>query len=563
MATDGCQNNTSDECFDLFCTPCSKIDKKNEAEKFCVECQEYLCTTCVKDHNKFSALAQHHLLERSQFGTTSETDSSELPSEPTERCKIHPMKLVDMYCQEHDFVGCHVCFTITHRQCQDIHYIPEYVHKPHIANHLRQTKNEMKTIISNMKQLEQEKRNAIEYNNKNRNAALEEIKIHRAHLDKLLNCMEQTAVAEVDEEYNKLEQRFKEELKHVQDTLVRLTEYMMELEDSKKNVSQDFVNSKVCEKLISEMGRYKTETKETGERMLAFIRNSKILTSLEKFTSLGHLQIPQKHNLYEPRGKFRYSVKQRDDSEDCDIWSSCLLDNGDILLSDCTNKKIKLVESKTYTVRESMLMPANPCSVCKVSATEAAVSLYNNTVEFVSIRDQLIRKRSLKFGHSCRGISVIGSNLVLCEFDSKVHVYKMNGERLRSVVKDESGNPIFKDIREISVSVDGKMIHIAGDNEFLKTIDKEGKVIWRCSSPALNDTWGVCTDGSGNVFVSGQKSQNVVQIGSDGQYVGEVIPASYGLKYPKAVCFDRKNSKLNVSSGNEIYVFLVEEVTVY
>jgi hypothetical protein len=114
MATEGCTPRSSDELFDFSCTPCNKKNKNSEAVKYCVDCQEYLCENCVESHNSFSVLAGHTLIGQSKFGQSG-SGSKNLPSVPTERCKFHSLKLVDMYCADHDAVGCHVCFTITHR----------------------------------------------------------------------------------------------------------------------------------------------------------------------------------------------------------------------------------------------------------------------------------------------------------------------------------------------------------------------------------------------------------------------------------------------------------------
>ena len=117
MAARGSTTNASDEHFDFSCTPCTcnKKGKNSEAVKYYVECQEYLCGTCEESHNSFSVLAGHTLVGQSNFGGISGKDSRDLLSVPTERSQLHSLKLVDMYCADHDTVGCHVSFTIHHK----------------------------------------------------------------------------------------------------------------------------------------------------------------------------------------------------------------------------------------------------------------------------------------------------------------------------------------------------------------------------------------------------------------------------------------------------------------
>ena len=115
MATGGSLIAGSDEIIEYLCSPCKKKGNRNESTKFCVDCQEYFCGKCVDSHNSFSALAEHKFVENSQSGTLNKIDIKEKQQEPTERCKYHPLKIVDMYCTDHDSVGCLVCFTINHK----------------------------------------------------------------------------------------------------------------------------------------------------------------------------------------------------------------------------------------------------------------------------------------------------------------------------------------------------------------------------------------------------------------------------------------------------------------
>jgi hypothetical protein len=102
----------SDEIFDVLCSMCKNGGKNSEGEKFCVDCHDYFCINCVKVHNQVPVLADHKVLDKSQvkLGT-----SKALPRAPAERCDRHSHKHIDMYCQNHDNVGCSTCMAIDHR----------------------------------------------------------------------------------------------------------------------------------------------------------------------------------------------------------------------------------------------------------------------------------------------------------------------------------------------------------------------------------------------------------------------------------------------------------------
>jgi hypothetical protein len=114
MATGG-QINTdilSDEIFDVLCSMCKNQGSKSEGEKYCVDCHDYFCVRCVKVHSKVPLCAGHKVLDKSQVKSGT---SKGLPRAPTDRCDRHSHKHIDMYCQNHDKVGCSTCMAIDHR----------------------------------------------------------------------------------------------------------------------------------------------------------------------------------------------------------------------------------------------------------------------------------------------------------------------------------------------------------------------------------------------------------------------------------------------------------------
>ncbi|XP_060593279.1 tripartite motif-containing protein 42-like [Ruditapes philippinarum] len=109
----------SDIEHDFPCLPCTKEEKNVTAIKHCVECDENLCQKCVGDHNKFSAMRSHQLLD------TVKQPSGKKQELPSQRCEKHGGKLIDDYCPGHDKVGCSTCMTVEHSGCKDITFIPE------------------------------------------------------------------------------------------------------------------------------------------------------------------------------------------------------------------------------------------------------------------------------------------------------------------------------------------------------------------------------------------------------------------------------------------------------
>ena len=109
------QKNAGDEVFDVCCGPCAQKKLNKEAAKFCAHCEEYFCVSCVKNHNSFKKLSEHSLVDPDAKLSSARRSGSRFQVVPTEMCKKHHLKLVDMYCEDDDMVGCPVCITLEHK----------------------------------------------------------------------------------------------------------------------------------------------------------------------------------------------------------------------------------------------------------------------------------------------------------------------------------------------------------------------------------------------------------------------------------------------------------------
>lgn len=91
------------------CSVCKDQNKSEDAEKFCVECNDFYCSACVKIHVTVPAMRGHKLVDKK------EGNYKECRALPTERCTQHGLKVIDMFCKLHDDVGCHTCMSVDHR----------------------------------------------------------------------------------------------------------------------------------------------------------------------------------------------------------------------------------------------------------------------------------------------------------------------------------------------------------------------------------------------------------------------------------------------------------------
>jgi hypothetical protein len=119
MATSGC-DLTSDEIIHIKCCVCAGENRIREGEKYCKDCKEYFCSSCVGIHNNISSMKRHQIMDKGDFKSLGPDGS--LPSYPTQRCAQHQLEVVTMYCKDHDEVACATCIalSISHRQVLQI-----------------------------------------------------------------------------------------------------------------------------------------------------------------------------------------------------------------------------------------------------------------------------------------------------------------------------------------------------------------------------------------------------------------------------------------------------------
>ena len=98
----------SDADFDYTCSLCRECDVRVEAVKYCPVCQEHLCTNCTRHHGKLKATRTH---------TLQDCDASiKVPAVTmATKCRYHPDRDIEMYCEEHDMVYCLKCIATEHR----------------------------------------------------------------------------------------------------------------------------------------------------------------------------------------------------------------------------------------------------------------------------------------------------------------------------------------------------------------------------------------------------------------------------------------------------------------
>ncbi|XP_060593004.1 uncharacterized protein LOC132747601 [Ruditapes philippinarum] len=142
-----------DEVRGVYCEPCLNDGNLIIAERFCIDCSEYLCEQCCKIHIKFKAFKHHVLQDNDKMSLDSR--KSRAQDVCVEKCAKHPTKIVEYFCFSCDMLGCSACITVSHRQCENVDHIPDIAKNFH-------TSEEYKTVLSELERKDKAIKNSKE-----------------------------------------------------------------------------------------------------------------------------------------------------------------------------------------------------------------------------------------------------------------------------------------------------------------------------------------------------------------------------------------------------------------
>ncbi|XP_060597595.1 uncharacterized protein LOC132751456 [Ruditapes philippinarum] len=577
----------SDEVFDVLCTICKSKSKNTEGVKFCVDCQDYFCVICVQVHSQVPVLAGHKMFDKSLVtpgiikghpiapevpvcagnkvldkSQVKSGTSKGLPRAPEERCDRHSHKHIDMYCQNHDNVGCSTCMAVDHRSCLDIVYIPEFIQNNTYQSASIEIQTKLKeiskTLAEQVTNFKQDKQRLL----KRKVELLADIRKFRQEINDQLDKLEKNSINEIEDMVKLLEDKIEDNLKKLQDNSSRVTSAYDKLASSNTNQAEVFVFVKIGEDAanVADKCLEDTKRKHTGEDIV-FQPDKTILTLLQPYKAIGtptEIDTKTAGTLFQIKGEQSCCVTPGKYSS---LESACCLKDGTIILADAYNKKLNRFHSNNYTVTDYCL-PGGPRQVCSINTTQVAVTLPSQKeVHFISVEGQMSSTNKINTGFECYGLAYTNDNLYVSDCDAEVCIYTLSGRRLKQLRINQSLFSgilnIFSSIRGLAVSKDATRMYVADARRGLIVLDNNENVISTFSCKRLEQPEYCYVTEAGGVLVSGYYSNNVLQFTCDGELIGEVIKADSGKGKIASVCCNQQMSKMYVSrfGKNNIEVY--------
>ncbi|XP_060558805.1 uncharacterized protein LOC132719078 [Ruditapes philippinarum] len=546
----------SDADLDLTCTPCGEDNIREEAIKYCPECQEYLCINCTQHHGRLKATKGHVVVDMNA--------AKQCLVVAKAKCHYHPDRDIKMYCKTHDMVYCVMCIDTEHGLCEGVNKIEavpkSYVNQTEIQQLLDETKkandvlsatvikqNDNITCIDKQREIIQEKLDGTEMK------LIEQIRQIKIRTEDSLNEKHASLKKKINLSISRSSCKIKE-LKVNEEHLRTICNL---------DVEQQFVQMKLMRKTATDALKLETSIGSDGTKPISFTGDEQLESLVLAANALDQVMSDDsakkvcepKHNRI--KSKRKVYVKMENDASKCSIADICQLTDGQILVADFGNKKVKQLDVN-YKITNTCDLDDSPTGICCISKDEIAVKMANNQIQFISTGSSNLNKT--------RVISIEGGGYGLMYFDKKmwvsrthgINIYNIKGKRTKRIGENNSPQTKFKSIFIQHMAGSGDTVIVTDFCDGAVCLNKDGTVLKELRDQKLRITRGVCVADDGTVFLCGYASDNIVMFSKEGKCLGELIASDPGLKCPVNMLFDNVNNNIVVICDNNNNIFVIE-----
>ena len=234
----------------------------------------------------------------------------------------------------------------------------------------------------------------------------------------------------------------------------------------------------------------------------------------------------------------RVYVKTDEDKSHCHITGITITPNGQRLVVDRNNLKVKLF-SQDMTFLSSVSMPGHPWDITIVNDREAVVTVEQSLVFLEVIDRQLRIKHTINLSFDCLGTTHSNGKLFVTDSE-KLHALDLRGTELCPVRQS-----LFQYARYVSSNSDGRWIAVTDyDKNTITILDtNNGAVITSRQLKNCDGLSGVSVDMSDNIYVCA--GRNIFVLSSD--LKNKHVLLKMGDPWPQAIAYDKTKLQLIIS----------------
>ena len=495
---------SSDEGHEFECDPCRYDDERKEAVSFCMQCGEYLCSTCCTTHKKLSMSRNHQVVSGSAMprkGIVKAVDSSQ---NATVKCSCN-CKNVTIYCKEHNDIMCDDCQRLKHRTCQTmpIDQASKQVKLPRKEDTLNNV-NKLKETVESLKINRNKDNETLEIKS---SECRRQIKDFSQELREKIAKLEKAALDEVADYETK---HRKEIEQHIDTCTTAITKLELDYQLFESTPSTEdnllFIRNLQLKKTMEHVKQALQDMeREITKPCIDFEGDTSILRSDVK--SLGNVNTTRKSTSRPVIADMTVKSTRKIDINDPSdryipaITGSVFIPNGELILCDSTNTSVKQL-SADFAHKAQIKLASDPWDIDIVADNEVVVSLPNNkSLIFLKVFPKLQQGSSIQLDQACRGVAVDGGSIFVSFDNGEVRVLDRAGNQLKNLYSSQKFNlPYY-----IAVPKPG-LLCVSEYNAHTIRMLNNGKEVYTYKHSGLQHPQGMYINGGNNALICGNGS---------------------------------------------------------
>ncbi|KAK3087327.1 hypothetical protein FSP39_004715 [Pinctada imbricata] len=550
------------------CKPCDRNSnasaKKTPATSWCCECNEAMCDACVNTHNSMQLSNNHHVV-----GIQDAISNPKL-TERKLKCVDHPRDDVVKFCMEHQQACCNRCKTSVHSSCSSFLPLDRAVDVMRKKQELPVLVAQLDTMASNTQKIVAERQETLNALDNQKTEQENQIKALRekvnAHLDELersvredFDIKHQQEVSQVNQDLEIFAQKGQtvEYYKQLLDSATRNVPPVTVLIEGAKVRQQCQILEEGLQHRAGKIIKPEYELKE-----------SDLISAMHSLGSVETRHIPLHsdkpiENIRKQHNSMVKAVVERRSNFLALKYQSSFITGGKML-----GRNLLLVDHKGREVRgysedgirkdsHVCQMYGNPWDVAILPPGKRGRQLMvvtipsNNALQLIESGKRMTvldRGGHYTTSKKCYGVEYLSGNILVACLDN-IEVWEID-EDLRlnffNLMRTEGTK-----VKYLCAADSNRLYY--SDSDFkggLYCVTSDGNTIFKYSHKHLRVPMGIAVDERGNVYVTGNHSNNIHQVSPEGALIQIITPDDEGFRKPIILVNDA--DKLYVSYENHI-----------
>ncbi|MEW8548115.1 MAG: hypothetical protein AB2693_31820, partial [Candidatus Thiodiazotropha sp.] len=424
-----------------------------------------------------------------------------------------------------------------------------------------------------IKQLQQERSEDQAKLTRMKDACRKDITTFRKELNAFLDDLERDVIQDLEKNEKERKQLLDSQIKSLTTTLKLIDLDYKLLEEAKyDNKAETMFASEIrISKNLAEYEAVLNDMQKNAENSaLYFQRNTKLVEMQQTIDSLGCIKERDSVSNKSSSTKIVLSMKlhsssqsniQLADDKEVPWISGCsFMPNGDLLLCDCNNLKLKLLDW-AFKLKDNLILNDHPWSVSVLDDSNVIVTLpESEQLQYVQLVPHMKAGRVIKLDKKCWGVAVAcKETYVFCHNgsgDGEVLILDLSGNLKRQIGVNKDGSFQFQSPDYLTVGTTSRKIFVSDHwTSIITCVTPEGNIIYQYTDDDLINPEAVIADAGDNIFVCGRNSHNVQVITPDGRKYGSLISANDGILYPYSTAFREDDNTLVVGCYNQNNIF--------